>query len=302
MKSIIKNLFHQAQSKGTGRLSAGFMDLTTGETVYLNGDAPNPTASVYKIFVLCQLFYMQKERQLSFCHKHTLLEEEKSIGSGVLEKAEAGTEYTLMDYVMLMMTISDNTATDYLVKLAGKENIRRNVLERLGLHDSKCDMTCMENLVACYNTTLEEYRDRCNSGSWYDSHMGSYFLCQEEKNNQTTARDMVKILSLMDQGQAIDPDSDRQMLDIMAQCKTNARIPALLPNSVRVEHKTGSIDHLANDVGIVRTHKGDYILALFYNGNIGSREEYISTSFSEVGNKILSELSYDIYNAFIANK
>ena len=42
MKSIIENLFHQAQSKGTGRLSAGFMDLTTGETIYLNGDAPSP--------------------------------------------------------------------------------------------------------------------------------------------------------------------------------------------------------------------------------------------------------------------
>jgi beta-lactamase class A len=113
---------------------------------------------------------------------------------------------------------------------------------------------------------------------------------------------MIKLLSLMNQGQVVDPDSDQQMLDIMAQCKTNTWIPALLPDGVRVEHKTGSIDHLANDVGIVRTHKGDYILALFYNGNIGSREEYISTSFKEAGDKILSELSRDIYNAFITNK
>ncbi len=302
MNKIVENLFHQAQSKGTGRLAAGFMDLTTGEAVYLNGDISSPTASVYKIFVLCQLFHMQKERKLSFCHKHILSEQEKSIGSGVLEKEPAGTEHSLMDYIMLMMSVSDNTATDYLVSLAGKENIRINVLEALELNNSKCDLNCMENLTGCYNTTLEEYRKMCESDSWYDSYMGSYFLCQEEKNNQTTPKDMVKLLSLMNQGQAIDPDSDRQMLDIMAQCKTNARIPALLPDSVRVEHKTGTIDHLANDVGIVRTHKGDYILALFYNGNIGSREEYTSTSFSEVGNKILSELSFDIYNAFIANK
>lgn len=300
--NTIENLFQQAQAKGTGQLAAGFMDLSTGDTVYLNGDTPIPPASVVKIFILCQLFQMEKDGKLSFSTKHTLLESEKSIGSGILEKAQAGTEFTVWDYINLMMSVSDNTATDYLTVLAGKDNIRKNIFERLGLSNSTIELNALEVLTCYYNTTLEKYRKMCTGSSWFDSYMGSFFRCEEKRNNQTTARDMVKLLSLMNKGQVISPESDKRMLDIMAECKTNSRIPALLPEGVRVEHKTGSVDHVANDAGIVRTEKGDYILVMFYNGNIGSREEYDTTRYTQVGDKILRELSYDIYQAFTQSK
>jgi hypothetical protein len=48
----------------------------------------------------------------------------------------------------------------------------------------------------------------------------------------------------------------------------------------------------------VRTHKGDYILFVSYNGNLGTREEYDTTGYTQVGNVILSELSYEVYQAF----
>ena len=302
MKAQIEALFRDAQSKGTGLLAAGFMDLSTGETAYLNPDTAFPTASVFKIFVLCQLFYMKKTGTFDLDEKHILQESDKSIGSGELEKAPAGTEFTMMDFVMLMMSISDNTATDYLVNAAGFENIRKNVIEPLGLTSTKCHFGCMDLLTRCYGVTLEEYRAKCVGSGWFDAHMGSYFRCTEEKNNQTTPRDLVKLLSLMNEGRVVDAENDRQMLDIMAQCKTNSRIPAKLPEGTRVEHKTGTIDHLANDAGIVRTPKGDYILVYSYNGNVASREEYTTTKYAQLGDAILSQLSCDVYRTYLQNK
>ena len=71
-----------------------------------------------------------------------------------------------------------------------------------------------------------------------------------------------------------------------------------LPAGVRVAHKTGSIDHLANDCGIVYTDCGNYVLTLFYNGNLASEEEYEGSEWTAVGNRLLSGLSAEVYRIF----
>ena len=87
MMERIRKVLDNAALQGTGLLGVGFHDLTTGEEIYLNGDTVFPTASVFKVFVLCDLFHREREGAFSFSEQHTLLEEEKSIGSGVLESA-----------------------------------------------------------------------------------------------------------------------------------------------------------------------------------------------------------------------
>ena len=298
----IRKILDAASARGTGLLGVGFCDLSTGEEVYLNGEAVFPTASVFKIFVLCELFRREQEGTFSFEDRHILLESEKSIGSGVLESAEAGTEFSMMDYAMLMMSISDNTASDYLFSVAGPENIRKYVIEPLELTNTKIDLNCAQLLTNYYDVTIEEYRKILKeNGRWYRRN-SPYFLCELEKTNQTTPREMVKLLRRMYEGKLMGGDSDRRMLDIMRQCKTNARIPAKLPEGVAVAHKTGSIDHLANDCGVIFTGSGDYVLTLFYNGNRASVEEYEGTEWSTVGNSILSQLSAEIYEAYMQSK
>ena len=58
----------------------------------------------------------------------------------------------------------------------------------------------------------------------------------------------------------------------------------------------------STDCGIVFTDKGDYVLTLFYNGNLASEEEYEGTAWGDVGNRILSQLSADIYAAYTEGK
>lgn len=298
MKEKLQKLFEETAKKGTGLLGIGFKDMTSGEELYYNGDRAFPLASVYKTFVLCELFRRQAEGTFSFAEKHTLLESEKSIGSGILEMIGEGAVFSLMDYAMLMMSISDNTASDYLYKQAGPENIHKHIIEPLGLTQTKCNANCATLLTSYYGVTMEEYREVINSGNRFHARNGSYFRCEEERNQQSSPKDMVKLLSLLQEGKFTDCETDRQILNVMLQCQTNARIPAKLPHGVTVAHKTGSIDHLTNDCGVVYTPCGTYVLALFYNGNLASEEEYEGTEWGSKGTAILAQLSRDIYDIY----
>ena len=66
MMDRIRQILDHAPQKGTGLLGVGFRDLATGEELYLNGDTVFPTASVFKVFVLCELFRREQEGTFSF--------------------------------------------------------------------------------------------------------------------------------------------------------------------------------------------------------------------------------------------
>ena len=203
---------------------------------------------------------------------------------------------SMMDYTMLMMVISDNTSTALLQKYTPAEDIQAHLIKPLELRDTL--YVPGAGLCDFYGVTVEEYRKITSEGGRFHARNGSYFRCVEPKNKQSSPRDLLKILSLLQEGRLIDAQSDRQILDIMLKCQTNDRIPKKLPAGVRVAHKTGSIDHLANDCGIVYTDCGNYVLTLFYNGNLASEEEYEGSEWTAVGNRLLSGLSAEVYRIF----
>ena len=294
----LKALFEQAAKTVTGPLGVGFKDLNSGEAVYYNADKVFPTASVYKTFVLCELFRRQKAGTFSFEDKHTLLESDKSIGSGILELFQEGAVLSMMDYAVLMMAISDNTAADYLYQLVGPKSIHENIIEPLGMTNTLCNAEGRSLLNSYYGVSVEEYRRRDAAGERFHARNGSYFRCEEKKNKQTTPRDMVKLLTALYEGSFAGVETDNQILEVMLKCQSTVLIPAQLPSGVRIAHKTGSIDHLANDCGIIYTDYGNYVLTLFYNGNLASEDEYESTSGITIGKAVLGQLSADIYRIF----
>ena len=89
------------------------------------------------------------------------------------------------------------------------------------------------------------------------------------------------------------------MLDIMKRCQTNTRIPKNLPDGTVVAHKTGTLDKLNVDIGIVYTPKGDYILCMFYNGNLAAKDDYDANFRGRVGDTYLADLSGEIYKAYM---
>lgn len=186
----------------------------------------------------------------------------RSMGGGLLEIMDAGICPTLHDYALLMMTISDNTATDILMDVLGKDNIRRNVLEPLGLEKSRSDLTVREMIDHYYGLggkSKEAYI--AEHGALPDLHKSPWFVCTEAENDQSTPLEMCRMLETLYRGEWVSPEVSAQVLDVMKLCQTNRRIPRLLPRGTVVAHKTGSFDRLNVDVGIVYRVDGEDLIA-----------------------------------------
>ena len=297
----ILEIARQSAASSTGKLGFAFLDLTTGESCSLNGGDLFPAASVFKIYVLAELFRQIGDGRFKLSDRFPLKPEYKSEGSGLLYLMDDGLQPTLRDYALLMMTISDNSAADFLFRLVGQEQIQRHVLDALSLKMTKCDLTCDELVTRCYGLepgmTLE---DLANLGpvSYYRS---PYYLCTAERNDVTSPLDTLRLMEHYYRGTWCDRDACDTILGIMKECQTNSRIPRYLPKNTDVAHKTGSLDRIENDVGIVYTPRGNYIISLFYNGHLGTVEEYENANYrGYFGDELLARLSRSVYDCFIA--
>ncbi len=88
---------------------------------------------------------------------------------------------------------------------------------------------------------------------------------QKGLNNTTTARGLLVLFERLAQGLAVDKEMDAQMLEILQRQQFNDAIPAGLPSTVRVAHKTGSITRIQHDAGVVFAEH-PYVLVVLVRG------------------------------------
>ncbi|HVE81084.1 MAG TPA: serine hydrolase [Candidatus Dormibacteraeota bacterium] len=79
---------------------------------------------------------------------------------------------------------------------------------------------------------------------------------------KTTAGDTALLLKRLYDGTLLSPNSTQHFLDLLKAQKINNRLPASLPAGTVVAHKTGDLDGLSHDAGIVYGPKGDYVIAV----------------------------------------
>lgn len=297
----VMQVAEEFQKNSTAPLGFAFKDLKSGQIISYHGDKPFPTASAYKIYILAELFRKVYAGECSLSDRHPLTAEVKSIGSGVLEQMDPGLNPTLKDYATLMMILSDNTATDFLFSFVGRDNIKKNVIDALGLVNTKCDWSCAKLIDIYYEMNGRNFEQlrQDNGGVNPSYHNSKWYQCITEENDQTAPLEAAKLLELLYRGEWVSPEASAGMLDIMKHCQTNTRIPKNLPANVEVAHKTGSLDKLNVDIGIVYTQKGDYIICMFYNGNLADKADYDSNDRGRVGDSYLAELSGAIYKAYM---
>ncbi len=140
-----------------------------------------------------------------------------------------------------MLVHSDNQATDILLADLGGPSAVHNWLQDNGITGLRVDRTI--------NELLHSHRDL-----W-------------DRRDSSTPVAMVDLLKRIYKAELIKPDSRNFLLDLMAQCETGRnRMKALLPG-VPVEHKTGTLDGLADDVGFITMPDGHRVaVAIFTRG------------------------------------
>ena len=290
----IQSIMKKYQAKTSAPLGIGFRDMESKTEIMLQEDQLFPIASVFKIFVLIELFRMIERGEISMEQEIVLEEKDFAVGSGFLKNFRPGCSLPLYDYCYMMMSYSDNTATDIVMKIVTPERIRKDLLEPFGLEKTRVELLCNRLVTECYIVPAPKGETLPDGNLSY--RLAPYFLCQENEDNRSTVRELMRCLTMLYEERFLTPSSTRQALDIMKLCALNQRIPKKLPKETVVAHKTGSLDRVCNDVGFVYSPKGTYAIILLYNGNLSSYEEYTN---NDTGSPLLADLSREIYDAYM---
>jgi len=300
--SKVSDIINSYAGKITGSLGVGYKNLSNGDEFYLNGDVRFPAASVFKVPVLIELFNQAEKGLVSADDMIELKEEDISLGSGILGLLTPGIKLPLRDYALLMMISSDNTATDYIVNLLGKDNIAA-MITSMGLKNTTVDYTCDELIKAGRNLPLDTPREDAlkllRSGTLEINE--SMISDPTVPNDWMSPWDITEMFSLIYNKKVVSEKACDAMLEIMSKCQTNNRLPYLLPSIgpsavEQVIHKTGTLFKLANDAGIIVTNKQTYILSVFYHGHYADPKEK-DTPGVTFGERLIAEMSRDVFDA-----
>jgi beta-lactamase class A len=163
-------------------------------------------------------------------------------------------EYTIKDLILLMMTISDNTATNILIDILGMGNIN-NTGESLGL-----------------------------KGTLLQRKMMDFEAARAGRQNLTTPRDIMALLEKLYLNSILTKDACCEMLKTMSTVISRDFMIRELPVEIRVAHKPGELDRLNHDAGIIYSNSCNYALGIFATGlkdNIAGRK-YIARLSKEI--------------------
>lgn len=193
-----------------------------GEAVMWQEDLPLIAASVIKIPIMVEAFRRFHAGTLDPNQRISVPPEAKMPSCGALTYLHDGLEVTLMDLVVLMIILSDNTATNLLIDLLGADRV---------------------------NETMEALNipGICLRRKLFDAQQAVRGI-----QNTVTARGIGLLLERMAAGTLLGPEPDRQMLDILSNQRLNGKLPFFLePKGVRIAHKTGEDDGITHDVGVI---------------------------------------------------
>lgn len=207
-------------------------DYETGNYVDMNADEIFPTASIIKLPVLVELFRSIEKNQLTIYDEMPLTEYYRSEGSGSLQFRAANSTYTIDKLARMMITESDNSATNMLMARLGSMTDINSALREWGLK----------------HTYVQ---------TWLPDLGGT---------NHSTARDMAQILYNIDNPKFLSNSSREKIFDYMGHVHNNRLIAAGLPAGATFLHKTGDIGKMLGDAGIVYAPNGKkYIVVIFAN-------------------------------------
>ena len=90
----------------------------------------------------------------------------------------------------------------------------------------------------------------------------------------TTPNDIATYLTRLHAQRLVGPEADAAILELLLGQQINDRIPWFLPDGVAVAHKTGRLDRVAHDAGIVYAPAGPFVLALLTEGAVTQQQGY----------------------------
>jgi beta-lactamase class A len=238
-----------------------------GRSAFLNGDEPFPMASTYKVPIAVELLHRVDEGKLDLAEMVEVKRHDYSPGSGILTDLirEPGLALSVRNLLEIMLLISDNTATDLLLRHAGGGERVTARMRALGVEGIRVDRPTLY-LIADWKglspvpgeaerdpAKYEEILDSVPKEKSDEAERAFY----DDPRDTATPRAMAALLEKIWKREALSPESNDLLLDIMKRCRTGVgRLKGILPEGTEVAHKTGTIGKTLNDVGIITLPNG----------------------------------------------
>ena len=232
--------------KFAGVACVAVKDLTGGQTLSVNGDEVFPTASTIKIHILTQLLAKAERGELDLDQTMRITSDIHVPGSGVLAAMERDVELTVLDVAVLMIIVSDNTATNLCIDMAGIEGTNA-LLRDLGLTATTLRRKMQDKAAVARND-----------------------------ENVSTPIECVAMLELLQAGRP-SPGVAEQCLSILKKSKASP-LSQVVPTGTPLANKPGGMDRVRCDAGIVYLPNRPYAIAVmtkFALGTVQQQDRFI---------------------------
>src|SRR5262245_29473151 len=242
-----------------GVMGVAIKDLTTGEEILINDQLTFPTGSSIKIPVLIELHKQASEGKYKLSDQRWIERKDQIGGSGVIVNfGDHTSQLSLNDLAVLMIVLSDNTATNMLIDQVGMANVNRT-MDELGLNQIRLRRKMIDQVASARGDA-----------------------------NTATPREAMALMEKLYRGQIVSRQLSDDALKIL-KIRKSSPIPRLLPAGVEIANKPGGIEGVACDWAVVYVPSRPYAMAVMTNYN-GPEAEAADEAIAKV-----SKLAYDYF-------
>lgn len=240
VQQSLDEVVREAVAGFNGKVWVYAKNLDTGKEFSLRGDEKVRTASTIKFPIMAEAFRQVAEGKLKWDDVVTLTKESKVSGSGILGEFTDGTKIDLRTAVNLMIVVSDNTATNLVLDKITADSVN-DFMDKLGLPATRS----MRKVLGGGDSKALQIPENRLFG------LGS-----------STPREMVRLLEMLEKGEVVSKQASDEMLTIMRRQQYKDGIGRNQVDTTPVASKSGGLDRLRSDVGIVYTRRGRIAMAI----------------------------------------
>ncbi|MGH9709523.1 MAG: serine hydrolase [Candidatus Acidiferrales bacterium] len=233
---LASNLNHMAADYD-GVMGIYVKDLTSGQTFPVNPDTIFPQASSIKIPLLIELMRQAQSRKIDLNARVDIHRSGLVGGSGVLQFfSDGGSDVSIHDLAVLMVVLSDNSATNLLIDRVGMNNVN-SMLDGLGLRNTRLARKMIDIAAE-----------------------------QADRENHSTPREMAALVEQLYAGKLLDAEHTKATLEILEYPK-DSPLRAGVPETITVAEKPGSLNGAQCDSGVVLLKGRPYIISVMTTYN-----------------------------------
>lgn len=223
----LSQMIAQALEGSTGDYSIAIRNSKTAESYFQQEHKKYAAGSLYKLWIMATAYQEIEAGRLSLddelSEEVSVLNEKFQISTEAAELSEGTVTFTVRDALRQMITISHNYAALLLSQRVRLSNVQKFLVD----HNLKESFVVTNNHVPT-----------------------------------TTANDMLFFFEKLYNGELNNRTYSDEMIELLKEQTINTKLPYYLPPDTIIAHKTGELDYVSHDAGIIYLPGNEYVIAV----------------------------------------